>query len=75
MTITDWIKKSEVTLFFSTNNLLIFYILTDCLDSFGCKALFWGLFSLFSGVCTIFHGFCRCVQKVEDINMINNYSR
>lgn len=36
------------------------------------RPLFWGLFSIFGGICAIFHGFCRCVQKVEDVNMINN---
>ncbi len=35
------------------------------------RPLFWGLFSIFGGICAIFHGFCRCVQKVEDNNMIN----
>jgi hypothetical protein len=39
----------------------IFYILL--------RPLFWGLFSIFGGICAIFHGFCRCVQKVEEINM------
>ncbi len=36
------------------------------------RPLFWGLFSIFGGICAIFHGFCRCVQNVEEVNMINN---
>jgi len=51
------------------------YLLPHCeptLFHIFLRPLFWGLFSIFGGICAIFHGFCHCVQKVENVNMINN---